>query len=91
MKLKPKTAANRALALLKRARPDGFKLKESRITDQGSGSFRVFVRWEEGGFFGGSAEMEVSAEDSFDGKTRVVINAYSGRVAKIADRLRKSL
>jgi len=86
----PKTVANKALGIMKRAKLAGFKLKESGVKQQGD-AFVATARWEEGGFFGDSAELRVEARMAYSGGTDVVITSSGDRCARLAQRLRKSL
>jgi hypothetical protein len=90
VRISPKTVANKALAMMRRAKLPDFKLKESGINQQGDG-FVAAARWEEGGFFGSSAELRVEARKSYSGGTEVVITSPGDRCVKLVERLRKNL
>ena len=87
---KPKAVATKALGIMKRARLGEFKLKQSSVTQGGDG-FVAKAKWEESGFFGDSAELQVEAKEAFNGATEVVVTTFSDRCAKLAGRLRKEL
>jgi len=90
VKVTAKTAATKALGIMKKARLSGLKLRESRIIDQGDG-FEASARWEEGGFFGSSAEVRVETRARWHNPTEVTITVSSDKCDALARRLRKDL
>jgi hypothetical protein len=86
----PKTAANKALGIMRRAKLANFKLKESGVTQREDG-YIACARWEEAGFFGGSAELRVEARKPYYGPTEITVTAPGDKFATLAERLRKGL
>lgn len=85
----PKTVAQKALSIMKRAKIVDSRLSQAELSERG-GTYSAFARWESNSLFGGSAEVRVDAEKSY-GTTQVRIDSYSDKCAKLVERLRKSL
>jgi len=90
VRISPKTVANKALAMMRRAKLPNLKLQECGINQQGDG-FVAAARWQESGFFGGSVELRVEARKSYSGGTEVVIASPGEKFAGLVERLRRNL
>lgn len=86
----PKTAANNALGIMRRAKLANFKLRESGVTQREDG-YVAYALWEEGGFFGGSAELRVDARKPYYGPTEITVTTPGDRFVALAQSLRRGL